>query len=157
MARQGGIRVVADNRRARHDYIILETMEAGIALVGTEVKSIRQGRVNLSDSYARVVNGELWLIGMHVSPYEQGNRFNHEPLRDRKLLMHRREINRLYGQTRQEGLTLVATRLYLKEGRVKVELGLARGRKLHDKRDRMREQAMAREQRQAVKRSRDEG
>lgn len=130
-----GIKLVADNRKARHDYFLLEKLETGIELAGTEVKSIRNGRVNLSDSYAAVEEGQLWLHGMHISPYEQGNRFNKDPLRTRRLLAHKREILRLYGRVRQEGLTLVPTRLYFKNGRVKVEIALAKGKKNYDKRD----------------------
>ncbi len=154
MARQSGFKIVVENRKARHDYRFLETHEAGIELRGTEVKSIRQGRVNLTDSYAQVKKGELWLVGMHVSPYEQGNRFNHEPLRERRLLMHKREIMRLYGQTRERGLTLVPTKLYLKNGRVKVELALAQGRRDYDKRDRIRDRDLDRQAAEAVKRRR---
>ncbi|HAL74617.1 MAG TPA: SsrA-binding protein [Clostridiales bacterium] len=128
-------KLIVENRKAYHDYYIEERMEAGIELAGTEVKSIRQGRVNINDSYASVSNGEIWLYGMHISPYEQGNRFNKDPLRDRRLLMHKREILRLYGIVRQEGLTLVPTKLYFKNGRVKVEISLARGKKNYDKRD----------------------
>lgn len=134
MAREKNSRIIAENRKAYHDYYIEEKMEAGLELKGTEVKSLRQGRANLSDSYATVKDGELWLIGLHISPYEQGNRFNHDPLRDRKLLMHKREIQRLYGEIRQEGKTLIPTRLYFSRGRVKVELALARGKKNYDKR-----------------------
>jgi SsrA-binding protein len=129
------IKLIAENRKAYHDYYIEERMEAGIELTGTEVKSIRQGRVNLGDSYASITNGELWLYSMHISPYEQGNRFNPDPLRTRRLLMHKREILRLFGIVRQEGLTLIPTRLYFKNGRVKVEVSLARGKKNFDKRD----------------------
>ncbi len=127
--------VVIENRKAFHEYHIEERFEAGIELTGTEVKSIRLGRANLSDSYAAVESGELFLFNMHISPYEQGNRFNHDPLRTRRLLMHKHEILRLYGTVKQEGLTLVPTRLYFKHGRVKVEIGLARGKKNYDKRD----------------------
>lgn len=134
MAQEKSSRRIAENRKAYHDYHIEEKMEAGLELQGTEVKSLRQGRVNLSDSYAAVQNGELWLIGMHISPYEQGNRFNHDPLRNRRLLMHKREIMRLNGLVMQQGLTLVPTRLYFKSGRVKVEICLARGKKSFDKR-----------------------
>ena len=129
------IKVISDNRRARHDFFIEDTMEAGIVLQGTEVKSLRMGKVNLRDSYARVENGEVFLYGMHISPYEQGNRFNHDPLRPRKLLLHKREIRRLLGKTREDGYTLVPTRLYFTRGKAKVELALARGKKLYDKRD----------------------
>lgn len=131
-----GIRkVITDNRKARHDYFIEETYEAGIALKGTEVKSMRLGRVNLKDSYAHIQNGQLVLSNMHISPYDKASHFNHEPLRDRKLLMHKREIMRLWGKTREKGLTLVPLKLYFNEqNRVKVELGLAKGKKLYDKR-----------------------
>lgn len=127
--------LIAENRKAYHDYFIEERFEAGIELAGTEVKSIRQRQVNLGDSYASIKDGELWLQGMHISPYEQGNRFNRDPLRSRRLLMHKREIMRLHGLTRQKGLTLVPTKLYFKNGRVKVEISLARGKKNYDKRD----------------------
>ena len=129
------VKIITKNKKARHDYHILETHETGIALAGTEVKSVRNGRINLSDSHARVRNGELWLIGMHISPYEQGNVFNHDPLRDRKLLMHRREIEKLRRGIEEKGLTLVPLAVYLKRGRVKIELGLAKGKKLYDKRE----------------------
>lgn len=135
MAADKGTKLIAENRKAYHDYYIDERMEAGIELAGTEVKSIRQGKVNLNDSYAAVSDGELWLYSMHVSPYEQGNRFNKDPLRPRRLLMHKREILRLFGIVRQQGLTLVPTRIYFKNGRVKVEVSLARGKKNYDKRD----------------------
>jgi len=127
-------KLIVDNRRARHDYHLLERVEAGIALTGTEVKSLRQGRATLGQAYADVHGGEAWLRGAEISVYEQGNRANHEPTRDRKLLLHRREIDRLYGQLREKGLTLVPTRLYFKDGRVKVELALARGKERLDKR-----------------------
>ena len=130
-----GIKVITDNRKAFHEYFILERLETGIELAGTEVKSIRNGHVNLGDSYAAVDNGELWLYGMHISPYEQGNRFNKDPLRTRRLLAHKREIARLYGRVKQDGLTLVPTRLYFLNGRVKVEIALAKGKKNYDKRD----------------------
>lgn len=126
---------IAENRKAYHDYHIEETLEAGIALQGTEVKSLRLGRVNLRDSFAKVERGEVFLHGVHISPYEQGNRFNHDPLRVRKLLLHKREIRRLIGKVREEGYTLIPTKLYFKNGRCKVELALAKGKKLYDKRD----------------------
>jgi SsrA-binding protein len=128
-------RSIAQNRKARHDFFILNTFEAGIVLQGTEVKSLRDGRVNLKDSYARVKNGELWLIGMHISPYEQGNIYNHDPERTRKLLMHAREIEKLRRSIEEKGLTLVPLSLYFKEGRVKVEIGLAKGKHSYDKRE----------------------
>lgn len=131
-------KVVCENRKARHDYFIEETYEAGIALQGTEVKSLREGRANLRDSHALVENGEVWLYNMHISPYEQGNRFNHEPTRPRKLLLHKREIMKLLGKVQQKGYTLVPLRIYFTNyGKAKVELALARGKKLYDKRDAM--------------------
>jgi len=129
------VKIIAQNKKARHDYFIEQTMEAGIVLTGTEVKSIRQGKVNLKDSYASVENCEVILYGMHISPYEQGNIFNKDPLRDRKLLLHKYEINKLLGYTQQKGMSLVPTRMYFKKGKVKIELGIARGKKLYDKRD----------------------
>ncbi|KKM10686.1 SsrA-binding protein [Clostridiales bacterium PH28_bin88] len=140
------VKVVTENRKARHDYFIEETYEAGIALKGTEVKSLRAGKGNLRDSYARVENGEVMLYNMHISPYEQGNRFNHEPTRPRKLLLHKGEINRLLGKTREKGLTLVPLKVYFNSrGRAKLELGLAKGKKLHDKREDIAERDAKRE------------
>jgi SsrA-binding protein len=128
-------KTVAQNRKARHDYLIEETLEAGIALTGTEIKSIREGRVNLQDAYARIERGEAWLVGAHVAPWEGGNRYNHEPRRDRKLLLHRTQIDQLAGKARAKGLTLVPLTLYFNDrGRAKVELGLARGKKSYDRR-----------------------
>ena len=132
--KQGG-RVIAQNRKAYHEYFVDEKYEAGIALFGTEVKSLRAGAVNLKDSYCSFKNGELFVVGMHVSPYEKGNIFNREPLRDRKLLMHRRELNKLFGLVAQKGYTLVPLSLYFSGKNVKVEIGLCRGKKLYDKRD----------------------
>jgi len=128
------IKEVAQNKKARHDYFIEQTFEAGIVLSGTEVKSIRQGMVNLKDSYATIENGEVFVNGMHISPYEKGNIFNKDPMRARKLLLHRSEIRRLIGYTQQKGLTLVPLKLYFRGGLVKVELAVARGKKLYDKR-----------------------
>jgi SsrA-binding protein len=128
-------KVVAQNKKAYHDYYIEETYEAGIVLQGTEIKSIRAGKVNLKDSYARIQNGEMHLLNMHVSPYEQGNRFNHDPLRQRKLLLHKREINKLFGETREAGYALIPLKIYLKNGFAKVLLGLAKGKKNYDKRE----------------------
>jgi len=128
-------KVFAKNRKAFHDYHIDEKYEAGMVLTGTEVKSIRSGKANLKDSYARIENSEMFIYNMHVSPYEQGNRFNHEPLRKRKILMNRREINRLIGLTREKGYTLIPLKLYAKKGFIKIELSLARGKKQYDKRD----------------------
>lgn len=138
-------KVFAQNRKAFHDFFIEETYEAGIMLTGTEIKAIRKGSVNLRDAYARVENGEVWLHNMHVSPYEQGNRFNHEPLRSRKLLLHKGEISKLIGAIRQNGYTLVPTKVYLKHGFAKVELGLAKGKKLHDKREALKAREAGRE------------
>ncbi|HET6380996.1 MAG TPA: SsrA-binding protein SmpB [candidate division Zixibacteria bacterium] len=122
------------NRRARHDYQIEDTIEAGLVLTGTEIKSIRAGHVNLAEAYARIEHGEAWLIGAHIAPYEQGNRNNHEPRRTRKLLLHRDQISELIGKTQQRGYTLVPLRLYIRDGLAKLELGIARGKKAHDKR-----------------------
>ncbi|HZU12653.1 MAG TPA: SsrA-binding protein SmpB [Chloroflexota bacterium] len=140
-----GVKVMATNRRAFHDYFIDEKLEAGLVLTGTEIKSIREGRVNLREGYARIGNGEAWLSNVHIAPYEQGNRYNHEPLRERKLLLHRSEINRLVGQLRQRGYTLVPLQLYLSHGVAKVELGLARGKKQFDKRHAIAEREARRE------------
>ena len=132
---QKGIKIIAENRKAFHDYYIDERFEAGVALSGTEVKSLRAGKVNLRDSYCQVKEGEMYLIGVHISPYENGNRFNLDPDRTRKLLMHKREIIRLYSKTKEDGLTLVPTKCYFKDSKVKFEIGLARGKKDYDKRD----------------------
>ena len=129
------MKTIAQNKKARHDYFVEETYEAGIELCGTEVKSLRAGRVNLKDSWCSIVDGEIFVNGMHISPYEKGNIFNRDPIRPRKLLMHKREILKLYGTLKQEGLTLIPLSLYFKNGRVKVELGLCKGKKLYDKRD----------------------
>lgn len=135
MSKSAEAKNLAQNRKAYHDFFIEETIEAGIVLTGTEIKSVRQGSANLRDAYARVENGEVWLHNMHISPYEQGNRFNHEPLRTRKLLLHRSEIKKMIGASKEQGLTLIPTRLYLRNGFCKVELGLAKGKKQHDKRE----------------------
>ena len=145
MAKQSGIKIAAENRKARHDYHIHETFEAGIVLTGTEVKCLRAGKANLKDSYARIENGELMLHNMHISSYEQGNRFNHEPLRTRKLLMHRSEINKLIGQTKEKGYTLTPLKVYFTRGKAKLELALTTGKKLHDKRQDMAERDAKRE------------
>lgn len=130
-----GKKIIAQNKKAYHDFFIDETFETGIALYGTEVKSVRGGKVNLKDSYCRIEDGEIFAYGIHISPYEQGNIFNREPLRPKKLLMHKREINRLFGTVTQKGLTLVPLSLYFSGSHVKCELGLCRGKKLYDKRD----------------------
>src|SRR6478735_11659172 len=127
-------KLIVDNRRARHDYELLERVEAGLVLTGTEVKSLREGRATLGQAYADVRDGEVWLHGAEIAIYDQGNRANHEPTRARKLLLHRREIDSLYGMVREKGLTIVPTRLYFKNGRVKVELAVARGKEQRDKR-----------------------
>ena len=127
-------RTLAENRKARHDYHIHETYEVGMVLTGTEIKSLRSGRANLQDSYAHVKNGELWIVGFHISPYEQGNIFNKDPRRPRRLLAHKSEIRHLQQQIKLQGYTLVPLQLYFKQGRVKVELGLCKGKKLYDKR-----------------------
>jgi SsrA-binding protein len=128
-------KVLATNRKAYHDYFVEETYEAGIALTGTEIKSVRAGSVNLRDSFAQVRNGEMWLQNVHISPYEAGNRFNVDPYRTRKLLLHRREINRLMGRAQEKGLTIVPLRMYLKKNRAKVELALVKGKRQYDKRE----------------------
>ncbi|KJR45908.1 tmRNA-binding protein SmpB [Desulfosporosinus sp. I2] len=129
-----GIKIVSENRKAFHDYFIEDRIEAGIVLTGTEIKSIRNGKANLKDSYARVNDGEVWVHQMHISPYEQGNRFNHDPLRPRKLLLHRSEINKLVGKVQLQGLTLIPIKIYLKKGMAKVELAVGQGKKNYDKR-----------------------
>jgi SsrA-binding protein len=130
-----GIKVIAQNKKARHDYFIEETYEAGIVLAGTEVKSIRQGKINLKDSYADVKQGEVYVHNMHISPYEKGNIFNRDPMRDRKLLLNRREINKLIGYIQQKGYSLIPLQIYLTRGLVKMQLAVAKGKKLYDKRE----------------------
>lgn len=129
-----GQKLIAENRKARHDYFILEAVEAGLVLTGTEVKSMRAGRVNLKDSYIFIQNDEAYIEGMHVSPFEQGNRFNVDPMRQRKLLLHKKEITKLRVKTQEKGLALIPTKLYFKDGRVKLEVAVAQGKKLYDKR-----------------------
>ncbi|SHJ84418.1 SsrA-binding protein [Clostridium cavendishii DSM 21758] len=154
MVRKLNNKTLAENRKARHDYFVEEAMEAGIELVGTEVKSIRAGRANLKECYADIENGQIFIIGMHVSPYEQGNIFNVDPLRVKRLLLHKSEINRLTGLIKQEGFTLIPLSLYLKNGLVKVNLGVCRGKKNYDKRDAMLEKAHKRDiERQLKERS----
>ena len=144
-------RIIATNRRARHEYEILETVEAGLVLRGTEVKALRAGQVNFKDSYAAVRGGEAWLLGCHISPYSHGTDANHDPERDRKLLLHGREITRLTGKVAERGLTIVPLKLYFKNGRAKIEIGLARGKKLHDKRATLRERETRREMDKAAR------
>jgi SsrA-binding protein len=134
MAKPVGEKVIVDNRRARHDYHLSDRVEAGLVLTGTEVKALRDGKATLQQAYADVREGEAWLVGLHIPEYGQGNRENHEPDRPRKLLLHRREIDRLYAQVREKGFTLVPTRLYFKDGRVKAEIAVAKGKELRDKR-----------------------
>ena len=143
--------VIAQNKKALHDYFIIESFETGIELCGTEVKSLRQGKVNLKDAWCTIEDGELWVKGMHISPYEQGNIFNRDPMRVRRLLMHKREIMRLFGLVKQEGYSLIPLSLYFKGSRVKVNLGLCKGKKLYDKRNDMAEKAAKRGIERAVK------
>lgn len=142
---------VAQNKKARHDYFVLETYEAGIELFGTEVKSIRKGRINLKDSWCSIDKGEIFVKGMHISPYEQGNIFNRDPMRVRKLLMHKREINRLFGVTKQQGLTLIPLSVYFLKGRAKLEVGLCKGKKIYDKREDMAKKDAQRDMERAFK------
>jgi len=148
---KGKDRDIAVNRRARHEYAVEETIEAGIALTGSEVKALREGKANLKDSFARIQNDEVWLWNVHVSPYGPASQFGHEPTRTRKLLLHRREIDRLNGKVKEKGLALIPLRLYFKNGRAKVELALARGKKLHDKRASIRDREVKREVDRALK------
>ena len=150
MTESDGKKVVATNRKVRHDYEILETWEAGIVLKGPEVKSLRGGKVGFQDAFARVSGAEVWLHNLHISPYEQANRFNEDPLRVRKLLLGRGEIRRLVGKVEEKGLTLVPLDLHFRRGFAKVTLGLARGRKLYDKREKLKQRAQERDQRRAV-------
>ena len=145
------IKIACENRKARHDYFIHETFEAGIELKGTEVKSLRAGKANLRDSYAEVRDGEVFVEHMHISPYEQGNIFNHEPLRPRRLLLHKREILKLFGKTREKGFTLVPLKIYFKKGRAKMELALASGKHNYDKRDALHEKSAQRDIERAMK------
>jgi SsrA-binding protein len=149
--REDARRVIAENRKARHDYHILETWEAGIALLGTEVKAIREGRVNLRDSYARTDGGEVWMMNVHISPYSHRGYASHDEMRQRKLLLHRHEIRKLIGRTAEKGLTLVPLEMYFSKGRVKVKVALAKGKQAHDKRETIRRREVDRETRAAVK------
>jgi SsrA-binding protein len=145
------LKTISENRQARHEYFVLDSFEAGIELVGTEVKSIRNGGVNLKDSWCSIDNGELFVKGMHISPYEKGNIFNKDPFRVRRLLMHRKEINSLFGKVKQEGLTLIPLSLYFKDSRVKIQIGLCKGKKLHDKREDIAKRDAKREIERSVK------
>lgn len=146
-----GTKLISLNRKARHDYFVEDVFECGISLAGTEVKSLRAGTVNLKDAYCTIKDGELFVIGMHISPYEKGNVFNRDPLRQRKLLMHKREINRLFGLVKQDGYSLIPLSLYFKKAKVKVELGLCKGKKQHDKRDSTAQRDASREMDRAMK------
>ncbi|MCZ0702022.1 SsrA-binding protein [Natronobacillus azotifigens] len=148
---KGSGKVLAQNRKASHDFFIEETYEAGLVLKGTEIKSIRNGRVNMKDSFARVERGEVFLHNMHISPYEQGNQFNHEPTRTRKLLLHRKEINKLIGETQQAGYSLVPLKMYLKNGVAKILIGLGKGKKKYDKRDDLKQKQAKRDIERAIK------
>jgi SsrA-binding protein len=150
-AREEAQRIIADNRKALHDYHVLESWEAGVALLGTEIKAIREGRVNLRDSFARVDRGEVWLENVHIGAYSHTGYSHHEERRKRKLLLHRHEIRKLAGQVREKGLTLVPLRLYFKDGRVKVDLALVKGKQAHDKRETIRRREIDRETRAAIK------
>ena len=151
MPHQKGIKSVAQNRKAWHDYFVEEKYECGLALFGTEVKSIRQGRVNLKESWAQIRGGEIWVEGMHISPYEKGNIFNKDPMRQRRLLMHKREILRLFARIKQDGYSLIPLSIYFRGPRVKLELGLAKGKKLYDKRDSAAARDAKREMDRAIK------
>ena len=151
MAKETGKKIIAENRAARHEYFVLETYEAGIELFGTEVKSIRQGKVNLKESFARVDEGEMFVYGMHVSPYEQGNIFNTDPLRQKKLLAHKSQIRHLAQEAGKMGYSLIPLQVYLKDGRFKMELGVCKGKKLHDKRDSIAERDTKREMARALR------
>jgi SsrA-binding protein len=148
---QSHIKIVCQNKKARHDYHIIEVIEAGMVLVGTEVKSLREGRANLKDSYARIRNGELYLVQAHISPYSHAHYDNHDPERVRKLLVHKRELKRLTGKTQEKGLTLVPLKIYFKEGKAKVELALASGKKSYDKRETLKRKDQKREMERAIK------
>ena len=150
-SRTEDIKLLAENRKARHDYFLQDRLETGMVLTGSEVKSARNGKIQLVDAYGTIRDNELWLMNAHISSYEPANRENHNPVRPRKLLAHRREIRRLIGKTREKGLTLIPTRIYLKQGRIKCELALAKGKQLHDKRETIRRREVDRETRAAVK------
>ncbi len=151
MARTSGTKLIAENRRARYDYHLLERYEAGLVLTGSEVKSLREGRASLQQAYADVREGEAWLIGAHIDTYDQAGTANHDPVRDRKLLLKRREIDSLAGKVNEKGLTLVPTRLYFRDGRVKVEIALAKGKDVGDKRQTIKEREMKREMERAIR------
>ena len=153
MPKQTGIKIISDNRQAGYNYTLSDRYEAGLVLSGTEVKAGRAGKIQLKDAYAEIAGGEAWLVNAHISQYSHGNRENHEPVRRRKLLLHRKEIDKLLGKTREQGLALIPTKMYLKEGIIKVELAVAKGKKLHDKREAERTREQESEARAAVRRS----
>lgn len=148
---KGTGKVLAQNKKAGHDYFIEETYEAGMVLQGTEIKSIRAAKVQLKDSYVRLRNGEAWIINMHISPYEQGNRFNHDPLRERKLLLHKKQIGELVGRTKQDGYTIVPLKIYIKDGYAKLLIGVGKGKKNYDKRDDLKKKEAKREMERVFK------
>ncbi len=154
MSDSEGVRVLADNRRARHNYHLLEFFQVGMVLLGTEVKSARNGKIQLADAYGVVKDNELWLLNAHISPYTHGNLQNHDPVRPRKLLAHRREISRLIGKTQEKGLTLIPTRIYLQKGRIKCDLALAQAKKLYDKREKFKQREAEAEARAAIREGR---
>lgn len=151
--KEAELKILSDNRQARHNYFLMDRFEAGLVLTGTEVKSAKSGQIQLRDSYAAIEKNEAWLLNAHISEYSHGNRENHSPVRGRKLLLHRREIDKLLGKTREKGLSLIPTKIYLKGGRIKCELALARGKKQHDKREAERARTAETEARDAVRRS----
>jgi SsrA-binding protein len=150
---QPGIKIITDNRKARHNYFLEDRFEAGMVLQGTEVKSLRDGKANLSDAYAIFKNNELWLLNAHIAPYAQGSHANHEPLRTRKLLLHRHEISKLYGKMETKGYSLIPVKMYFKKGKAKLELALARGKKAHDKRDSIKEREMKKQMQQLARKA----
>jgi SsrA-binding protein len=152
-AKEAEFKILSDNRQAGHNYFLMDRVEAGIVLTGTEVKSAKSGKIQLRESYATIEKNEAWLVNAHISEYSHGNRENHSPVRSRKLLLHRREIDKLLGKTREKGLSLIPTKIYLKGGRIKCELALARGKKMHDKREAERARTAESEARDAVRRS----
>ena len=149
--KDANLKILSDNRKASHDYFLLERFEAGMVLTGPEVKAAKDGKIQLKEAYAAVLNNEAWLLNAHISQYSHGNRENHPPIRNRKLLLHRREIDKLLGQTREKGLSLIPTKIYLKNGRIKCEVALAKGKKLHDKREAERARTAESEARAAIK------
>ncbi len=152
---ESGLKILSDNRQAGYNYHLFDRYEAGLVLSGTEVKAAKSGRVQLKESFAEVVGNEAWLMNAHISEYSHGNRENHEPVRRRKLLLHRQEIDKLMGKTREKGLTLIPTKMYLKNGRIKIEIAVGKGKKLHDKRETLRKKEMDAEARAAMNRRRD--